>query len=291
MKPGPKKIAEIIQFELFLDAPPEPLDELVYRVIINHPEWQFDPDEKAKVLTPKIEKILSDSWKRSIGEGKQPRYSFNSVSSYKIQGACFIEPCDPPEIKDQKRRRLHWKDYYEHLKKLSPEEFEILCAKVLALLGVPKPYITPYRIDQGIDFYGKISIGDLTGHGPLFPVFESDILVWMVGQAKHYLYSKVATPDIRALVGSATLGRTRTFSRIGALPGLEIRPCDPIVMMFFTTGDISTEGWFLCRSAGIAAMNGEMLGAFLADKEIGLIVDGDMKKFDSNTFKNWIDIK
>ncbi len=288
MKAGPKLIAEIILSSLPLDAPPEPLDEVVYRVIDNHPEWQCFPDEKAPVWTPTVEKILIGHWERSLNEVRQPQVSFNSVSSYKIQGACFIEPRDTPEIRDQKGKRIRWRDYYEHLRSLSPENFEILSVRLLSLLGVPNPYTTPYRGDQGIDFFGKMSIGDLTGHGPLFPIFESKVVVWMVGQAKHYLHSKVATPDIRALVGSATLGRTRTFSRTGVLPELKIRSCDPVVMLFFTTGQLSTEGWSLCRDAGIAAMDGEMVATFLADKEVGMAIIEGQRRFDPVSFASWL---
>jgi hypothetical protein len=288
MKVGPKLIADIILSSLPLDASPEPLDDVVYRVIDNHPEWQCLPDEKALVWTPTIEKILIGHWERSLKEGRQPKVSFNSVSSYKIQGACFIEPRDTPEIRDQKTKRIRWQDYYENLQSLSPEDFEILSSKLLSLLGVPNPYTTPYRGDQGIDFFGKMSIGDLIGHGPLFPIFESKVVVWMVGQAKHYLHSKVATPDIRALVGSASLGRTRTFSKIGVLPELKIRSCDPVVMLFFTTGQISTEGWSLCLDAGIAAMDGEMVATFLADKEVGMIMIEGQRKYDPLSFSTWL---
>lgn len=176
----------------------------------------------------------------------------------------------------------------KYLRQLSPGFFELLCARVLALLGVPKPHLTPYRADQGIDFFGKISIGDLTGHGPLFPVFESNLVVWLVGQAKHYLHSKVSTPDIRGLVGSTVLGRSGTYPKETFLKGLNIRSCDPVVMLFFTTGELSTDGWSLCRKAGIAAMDGEMLATFLADKEVGLTKGKGEPRFDQKAFAEWV---
>jgi len=288
MKAGPAAVAEMILAELPLDAAPESLDDIVHRRIDEHPEWGYAPEEKASLWAPKVEEILNQHWNRSLEEGRQPRFAFNSVSSYKIQGACFIEPRDSPEVKRQKRRRLRWRDYYEYLRQLSPEFFELLCVRVLGLLGVPKPHLTPYRADQGIDFFGKMSIGDLTGHGPLFPVFESNLVVWLVGQAKHYLHSKVSTPDIRGLVGSTVLGRSGTYPKETFLQGLNIRSCDPVVMMFFTTGEISADGWSLCRKAGIAAMDGEMLATFLADKEVGLTKGENEPRFDQIAFAEWV---
>lgn len=288
MKPGPAAVAEIILAGLPLDVAPESLDDVVHRIIDEHPEWGCLPEDKASIWTPKIEAILKRHWEQSLAEGKQPRFAFNSISSYKIQGACFIEPRDLPEVKSQKRRRLRWQDYYEYLRQLSPEIFELLCTRLLALLGVPKPHLTPYRADQGIDFFGKMSIGDLTGHGPLFPVFESNLVVWLVGQAKHYLHSKVSTPDIRGLVGSTVLGRSGTYPKETIIQGLNIRTCDPVVMMFFTTGEISADGWSLCRKAGIAAMDGEMIATFLADKEVGLTKGVEEPQFDKNAFAEWV---
>lgn len=288
MKPGPSLIVEVILSELPLDAPPEALDSVINRIISSHPEWGYVPEEKTALWTPKVEKILTDQLNQNIDQGKQPRFIFNSVSDYKIQGACFIEDCDTAEVKKQKWRRLHWRDYYEHLRGLTPEAFEKVCTHLLGLVGVPNPILTPYRADQGIDFFGKMSMGDLTGHGALFPVFETDLVFWLVGQAKHYPDSKISTPDIRALAGSVFLGRARVFPKEGSLSQLNIRACDPVIMLFFTTGQISSDGWALCRKGGIVAMDGEMLSAFLADKEVGVEEKGGTRIFSSTKFNEWL---
>jgi hypothetical protein len=290
MNPGPSTVAGVILSELTLDAPPEPLEDVIYRIIARHSEWGYVPEEKAALWAPKVAKRLADHWNESMAQGKQPRFAFNSVSDYKIQGVCFIEPCDTDEIKDQKRRRLRWRDYYDCLRGLTPALFEIVCARLLELLGVPKPILTPYRGDQGIDFFGRMSIGDLIGHGALFPIFETGLVFWLVGQAKHYPDSRISTPDLRALAGSAFLGRARAFPKEEALPQLNIRACDPIVMLFFTTGEISSDGWSLCRKAGIAAMDGEMVAAFLADKKVGVEGEGETRKFNNKIFAEWLDV-
>lgn len=111
MKPGPAVVAELILAGLPLNAAPESLDDVVHKIIDEHPEWGCPPEDKASLWAPKVEAILKRHWNRSLEEGKQPRFAFNSVSSYKIQGACFIEPRDPHEVERQKRRRLRWEDY------------------------------------------------------------------------------------------------------------------------------------------------------------------------------------
>jgi hypothetical protein len=288
MKPGPSTVANIILSELPLNAPPEPLDELIHRIVAMHSEWECSPEEKAALWTPKVQKLLEEHWNQSMAQGKQPRFAFNSVSAYKIQGGCFLEPCDAEEVKEQKRRRLRWLDYHEYLRNLTPDLFERVCARLLGLLGVPNPVLTPYRGDQGIDFFGKMSVGDLIGHGALFPVFETGLVLWLVGQAKHYPDSKISTPDLRGLAGSAFLGRARAFPKEGVLPQLNIRACDPVILLFFTTGQISSDGWLLCRKAGIAAMDGEMIAAYLADKQVGLEGEGETRRFNCKVFNEWL---
>lgn len=290
MKPGPSAVAEIILSDLPLDAPPEPLEDVIERIVAKHPEWGVEAEEKAALWASNVQKRLEKHWKESLAAGKQPRFAFNSVSDYKIQGGCFVEPCDTPEVQEQKRRRIRWRDYYDFLRLLTPDHFELVCTRILGLIGVPKPFLTPYRKDQGIDFFGMMSIADLTGHGALFPVFESDLILWLLGQAKHYPDAKISTPDIRALAGSAFLGRVRAFPKEGELPHLTVRACDPIIMLFFTTGQISADGWALCRRAGIVAMDGEMLAAFLADKQVGLEGEGELRRFSLEVFSKWLEV-
>jgi hypothetical protein len=291
MKPGPSFVVEAILSGLSLDAPPEAVEDVISRIIVDHPEWGYTPEGKAGLWAPRVRKQLSEHWNKSIEHGKQPRFSFNSVSDYKIQGGCFVEPRDSPEVKQQKLRRLRWRDYYSCLRTLRPEVFEKVCACLLGLLGVPRPVLTPYRADQGIDFFGRMSMGDLTGHGPLFPVFETDLIFWLVGQAKHYPDSKISTPDLRSLVGSVFLGRARAFPREGTLPHLSIRACDPVIMLFLTTGQISSDGWALCRRAGIVPMDGEILATFLADKQVGVVGKGETERFSLKAFAEWLDLR
>lgn len=288
MRPGARLIADILLQDLLLNAPPRPLDELVQDVVREHPEWNLDPIEKAKAWTPSVEELLRSYWEESLQQGKQPRFAFNSSSSYMIQGVCFVEPRDTVDVREQKRKRLHWQDYYAVLRELDPRQFEVLCSRVLGLLGVPSPQLTPYQGDEGIDFYGRLSLGDLVGHGAIFPIFETRLVVWLVGQAKHYLHTKIATPNVRELVGAATLGRTRAFSKNDVYPDLRIRACDPVIMLFFTTGEISPYGWALCNRAGVAAMDGEMLATFLADKGIAVRTNGPAQEFHADSFVEWV---
>lgn len=294
MRPGPKLISQIVCNTLELDAPPRRLDEVVLQIVQDHPEWERDPYYAVERWLKSVQEYLQKHRSQALRDGRQPKVAFNTSSPYMVQGPCFVEPRDSDAVRAHKEKRLHWKDYYQALRSLAPLEFEVLCKKMLGLLGVRGPQLTSYTADEGIDFYGRLSLGDLVAGdvSPYFPVFESAMEVWLVGQAKHYSKNKVATPDIRDLVGATNLGRARVFGAPDdtKYPDLKIRVCDPVFMLFFTTGEISSYGWTLVRRSGVVAMDGEMVAAFLADKGVGVTNQADGKRFDPDVFRDWLSV-
>jgi hypothetical protein len=295
MRVGPKLVSEMIIDTIGFGAEPRDLETVIREVIRDHPEWERDPYRQAAEWQGSVREYLERHWDQAVESNRQPKIAFNSSSKYMVQGACYIEPADSPAVQEQKTRRLHWQDYYQALKGLEPEEFEILCKRLLGLLGVRNPRVTDYRADEGIDFYGRLSLHDLAESelGAAFPVFESSLAVWLVGQAKHYRRHKAATPSIRELVGSTSLGRARAFGGpdAGKYPDLKIRVCDPVFMLFFTTGQISSWGWRLADRSGVVCMDGEMVAAFLADKGVGVQNSSTTRPhFDIARFKDWLEL-
>lgn len=140
MKPGPKKVSEIILNEIELNSKPKDIKEIVLDILKkNKNKWKIDPYEKSKIWTKKVRGFLSIHRKEALSSGHQPKIDFNSSSEYMVQGACFIEPTDSESVQEQKRNRLHWLDYFDALKKLTSEKFEVLCSRVLSLLEVKNP--------------------------------------------------------------------------------------------------------------------------------------------------------
>jgi hypothetical protein len=70
MKPGPAAITDLILSELPIDAPPEPLESVITRIIARHPEWGHIPEEKASLLAPHVLNRLAKHWRHCIEEGK-----------------------------------------------------------------------------------------------------------------------------------------------------------------------------------------------------------------------------
>jgi restriction endonuclease Mrr len=291
MKVGPALIADLICEELPLDHKPTKLARLIEQVINEHfPE--LDPIEKASEWEVPVGSRLLTYIEVAEERGIQPKIAFNSSSSYMVQGACFIEGTDSQEIAEQKKKRLGWKHYYETLQELSPHEFELLCREVLKLIGAKEVKLTKQSRDEGIDFYGRLSVADLIKPSSVFRFrpFESFLEIWLIGQAKRYKSVKVATPDLRELVGSVELASARAFADLDPhkYPDLKIRVADPVFMLFFTTGRISIDGWQLIKKSGIVAMDGEMLAAFLADHDVAIIHKEETRRFSKDAFFEWL---
>jgi hypothetical protein len=168
---------------------------------------------------------------------------------------------------------------------LTPRKFEALCVGLLQLIGVEEPSITQYSADEGIDFYGKLHLRRAMSVDALYPSIQNQLSVWTIGQAKHYKKGDVSTFEIRDLVGAVELARGKAFGATGEkYSDLDLRVCDPIFYLFFTTGRITANTWRLLNRSGVAGMDGDMVASFLADNSIG----NDGNNFRADLLNKWI---
>jgi restriction endonuclease Mrr len=202
-----------------------------------------------------------------------------------IQGIAFTEPRDSAVVRAAKLSRAQFKSYMEVLGNLTPREFEVLCVGVLNVIGVDYPVLTPRSADEGIDFYGRLRLEKHVFSAMPLPGMQRQLVAWLVGQAKHYKKGQVSTPEIRDLVGAVHLARAHAFGSGGEkYQDLSVRACDPVFYLFFTTGRLTANSWTLLECSGVVGMDGQMLGAFLADHTIGLI-EG---QFQERAFRDWL---
>jgi len=245
--------------------------------------------EEAREWAERIEQRFLEALRQELNEltklGRFAPFAFNSSSDYMLQGCAFAEPKDLDEVKEAKARRARFSEYGQALQQLSATDFEALCVGILALVGVDSPRLTPTSGDEGIDFYGRFPLEDRVFPQDIYPTIQKQLAVWMIGQAKRYQATRVSTPDIRELVGSIELARSGAYGDGPEKYGdLELRACDPVFYLFFTTGRLSANSWRLLRRSGVVAMDGQMVASFLADREIG-VVSGE---FDGAKFKQWV---
>ena len=136
-----------------------------------------------------------------------------------------------------------------------------------------------------MDFFGRVPFGEIMKPSAIGNGAERQLKLCLVGQAKNYSSSQVSTKDIRELVGSVNLARSKTYAgSIDPLARLDMRTCDPVFFLFCTTGKLSRDAWDLLSKSGVVAMDGAQLAVFLADHGVGL-VDG---QFHSESFWGWV---
>lgn len=206
-----------------------------------------------------------------------------------VAGACHILPTDSEDVATAKSGRLHHAALLAKIRSLTFGEFEVFGKRVLKELGAADPRVTPHGGDQGIDFFGRFSLGQLHALPEPFLRLAHDVRLLFAGQAKHYPDSTIGPNIVRELIGAVSLARTKTFSTDGLdlFQELEIRPFSPVVAMLFTTGSISRGAYQLAASAGIVAKNGDQLAAFLADRGVGMSA-ATPRTFDDALFDVWL---
>ena len=272
------RIVAYLERTTLLDSPPSHIRALAEEAFrTEHPPLRAF--ELAERHADRLLTRLSSIRNTFMEDGVDPWFEFNSANPDYVQGPCYAEPSDPPELREAKGNRLRCNPMKQVLESLSFADFETVCAGMLALLGVREPKKTVRSHDQGIDFYGLLTLGDLSATE--FPFFrlQDHIRVWIVGQAKHYVGGKVSTPEVRNLVGSVSLARFKEYASTSDLmKDLPLRSCDPVLAVFLTTGMFTRDASTLARNSGVMAKHIGDLSKFLADNKVGLDSAGCVTK-------------
>ncbi|WP_083825571.1 restriction endonuclease [Citromicrobium sp. JLT1363] len=261
--------------------------ETLLRAIVIGEGWAEGEEaaENAEKWASKFLERARTFLNRAVEDGTYQHYCFNSGNPDYLQGSCYCEPGDDAEVLKAKRRRANTLKLYQAISARTADDLELLCVKLLRLLGVSRPNGTPRAGDGGVDFYGYSNFGFILKPEILPAGAEKHMRVWFVGQAKHYDASQVGTKDIREIVGSVSLARAKLFAgEKDPMRQFSARLCEPVFSMFITTGRFSRDSKDLMKKSGIIPMDGPQLGQFLADNGIGLTDD----LFDQNEFDDWI---
>ena len=269
VRPGPRNLVKSLFNDYPLNTRPKRLLEVVASTILKN-MWADHENfaaERAESWNTNVKEQLRNKLNELQEIGRPARIVFNSSDSDYVQGACFIEPNDPPRIQEQKRRRSRVDQYQKLIRQLTPEDFEYLCRRVLELFGVRTPYLTRRTADDGIDFFGQLEGESVFFRHDPQPTIQKQLSIWLVGQAKQYARTRTGTPAIRELVGAVTLGRSGSIStNVSPFPRLRIRVGDPVILMLVTSGALSTRAWNLADRSGVIGIDGELLAAFLIDR-------------------------
>lgn len=286
----PKLIIDAIEVRLGVTGEPRQVRDAIELELLE----QFDATaaqaaEKMDQIHDKVVKEIARRRDEREAAGEiaiiQLRGSRNEI----LHGSSFVFADDSLEIRTSKLNRISVDEIYKSIRNLTFSQFELFGRCVLRELGCHVSEVTPHAGDQGIDFYGELTVGRLLKADPATLKLMHDTKVILVGQAKHYPNRVIGPATVRELVGALSLSKTKTFSRdIDLLDGVQLRPFSPLLAMLFSTGDFTKEARLLGERAGLIAFSGWQLSIFLADKGVGIVEDGGQIKFDRSKFNSWL---
>lgn len=288
MKPKAKDVVPKLEITIGLDGSPIRLRdaiELVLQESFDMPEIQAA--ENADLLETPVRKLIAEEEERN----PFPKLTIIASAEHLVSGSCHINPSDSPEIVAAKRSRLNFNPLLQEIRGLTFQEFEKFGACVLRELGAKIIKVTPQSNDQGIDFYGVLSLGQNSYLPAPFGQLAHDVRLLFAGQAKRYATTNLIGPElIRELIGSISLARYKVFTIREDLFEKEVKllPFNPLVTMFFTTGGFTRGALEIAEKSGIIARSGDQLALFLADRGIGMRDDHGMLKFDKAKFHDWL---
>lgn len=286
----PKSLFQRLEQVIGVAGRPRRLREAIETEICEH--WALPPiqaAEKAEQMEEAVRKLVISSGQQSDRTGCLSVLSLSSLSELVVQGSCFVEPTDSREIAGAKRRRLHIEPLLDQIRSLTFQQFEVFGAGVLRELGAKIVRVTPHSDDQGIDFYGLLSLGQNLDLPEPFGKLAHDVTLRFAGQAKHYPNNPIGPALMRELIGSIALARYKVFTTDKDLfDDLQLLPFNPLVSLFFTTGRFTRGALELADKAGVIARSGEQLAVFLADCGVGIEKTGGTSHFSRDEFLEWL---
>lgn len=287
----PKKLVDHLETSIGIDGPPRRIDEAIERALCE--QFGLPPIQAAERAEALIDPVRRAIIKREMarqGEGIVAALTVLGGSHDTVAGSCFVLSSDSQEIAGAKRSRLHHVPLLEAMQAMSFSQFEQFGACVLKELGAQRVTVTPHAGDQGIDFFGRLNIGELQGSPVPFFKLAHDVELRFAGQAKHYPNRSIGPSVLREIVGAVILARSKTFSKdIDVFDGLDLRALSPVLPLVFTTGNVSSGAVRLAKDAGMIVRSGAQLAVFLADRGVGMRQNESDMQFDAQLFEEWLD--
>lgn len=282
----------IVLAEFLPTTPPSRVDEVLESLVP-----QLRNEDELRDDAEVVEEELADfrgrlrSRYNACGEtGEYCPFEFNPRDEELVQGCAWISDDDPNEVREQRAAlAAQFDPLLQAIRDLTPDDFELLGAGVLDVIGVQSPKATKRSQDEGIDFFGRLRMSDFLLQNHTLPNVERQLKVWIVGQAKRYPVKLVGTEEIRELVGSCELARAGIWPIQGDtyVQELPIRRFDPIYALMITCGQFSQPAWRIMKAAGVIGMDGPMLAKMLALEGVARGY-GDPDAFDADVFAAWI---
>ena len=285
------ELYDLIEVSIGIQGGPQMLRSLLESILLsNYNLTNVEASEEAERLEPRVAKYIDKKVEECVNRNTIHRIETAGSFGDHVRGSCHINSSDSDDIVAAKNRRLSSIPILNDLRSLHFNDFELFGAKLLRLLGAKKASVTPQSNDQGIDFYGSLNVGDVSGISTDLIHFSHQLEIKFAGQAKHYPNNSIGPSVVRELVGALTLARYRIFSTQSddLFEDLELLPLNPIFLMIISTGPITSGARELSRKLGIMIKSGEQIASFLADSGVGMKNINGSFAYDKSEFYKWI---
>lgn len=182
----------------------------------------------------------------------------NEASEWRLDGTSPVFEIDDDPNPYIRSIGNNSKATLQKLRKISPENFEKVCALILKRLGAVDANTTPLTNDGGVDFQAlQINIV------PLSLTVPDGCKAAAIGQAKRYKDGLlIKETQVREFVGAAVLRRYE-MQRDNS-----IRQFSPVLLAFWTTSDFDPNARKYARALGIWHMDGRTLSDYVRHLEL-----------------------
>lgn len=284
----PRQVVQRLETVIGLDGRPRRLlDTIEEQLAVHFGLPPIQAAEEAERLEVKVRRLIEENRLECEASGIVPTVVMSGDNERAVCGSCWIETFDGPDVRAAKQRRLQVDPIYRAIQDLSFSQFERFGACILRELGARCVRVTPHANDQGIDFYGTLSLGELGSVPAPFSQLVRDITIRFAGQAKHYPTSALGPSIVRELIGAITLAQHRIYtSTADPFEDFHLLALHPLLGMVFTTGRFTSGALKVAERAGLIARSGEQLSVFLADRGIGYVGE----EFRSEEFHRWLQV-
>jgi len=283
----PKAVVNAISTRLGVTGAPCQLRDAIERELL---ESGVGAATAAESVDQLLHKVVAEINRRRDEREANGEIATLHLRGEMVHGSSHVFGDDPDHIRQSKLNRISVDEIQKHIRELTFSQFETFGRCVLRELGCTTAKVTRHAGDQGIDFYGELSVGSIVGADPSILKLMHETRVILVGQAKHYPHSSIGPSIVRELVGALSLARTYTYSQdnLDLLNDVHLRPFSPVLAILFSTGDFTKGARHLAKRAGLIVFSGWQLAVFLADRGVGLVSDHGSMRFDAKTFDAWL---
>lgn len=286
----PKAIVSAMEARIGLVGAPRQLRDAIEDELLSIGLGAASAAEQASAVRNKVIAEITSRRDASEELGEISILNLRGSGDEVVFGSSYVFADDNEQISSAKLNRVFADDIYHTIRGISFNQFEDFGRCILRELGSVNPKVTRQSGDQGIDFYGDISLGIIAGADPAIMKLMHETRLILVGQAKHYPEQVIGPAIVRELVGALSLSRTFTFSQddIDLLNEVKLFPFSPVLALLFSTGSFTKGARHLAKKAGIIAFSGWQLAVFLADRGVGIETREGKRHFELSFFQEWL---